>query len=82
MAMATNIFSNRVIWGDLKLGYQDYIIIIYLLSTLFRLWINNPSRKLKIENYRKKPKMISIKSRNEFLLLFFIIIFIRSVYCK
>tara|TARA_B100000767_G_C19707895_1_gene511392 strand:+ start:35 stop:985 length:951 start_codon:yes stop_codon:yes gene_type:complete len=75
IAMATNIFSNRIIWGDLKLGHQDYIIIIYLLSTLFRLWINNPSRKLKIENYRKKPKMISIKSRRWFLLSFFIIIF-------
>ena len=75
MAMATNIFSNRVIWGDLKLGHQDYIIIFYLLSTLFRLWINNPSRKLKIENYRKKPKMISIKSRRWFLLSFFMIIF-------
>ncbi len=77
MEIADTIFANppHSMWGELGLARQDYLIIAFLATTLLRLWINNPARKLRIENYRKKTKMISLKSKSWLFLSFFSIVF-------
>lgn len=53
------------LWADLKFHNQDYIIGAYLFYVLLRIWIHRPS---KISTKRKKPKLITFKSRRWFFL--------------
>ena len=53
------------LWADLKFHNQDYIIGGYLFYVLLRIWIHRPS---KISTKRKKPKLITFKSKRWFLL--------------
>jgi hypothetical protein len=72
LEIALIIFSNppHTMWGELKLSRQDFIIITYLLIIMFRMWLNNPERKLRRLNARQKTRMIRIKSTAWFFISF------------
>jgi len=53
------------LWADLKFHNQDYLIGAYLSLVLFRIWLHQPSE---VNTKRKKPKIITFKSRRWFLL--------------
>ncbi|MFQ3344339.1 MAG: hypothetical protein ACKVI6_01160 [Candidatus Poseidoniales archaeon] len=77
LEIALIIFSNppHTMWGELKLSRQDFIIITYLLIIMFRMWLNNPERKLRRLNARQKTRMIRIKSTAWFFISFILIMF-------